>query len=49
MAEWLPMAVEPAGRNRLHLEGETRSGRYSASGLFGVRPKQRPVEWGSDD
>lgn len=49
MAEWLPMTVEPAGPNRLHVEGETRSGRYSASGLFGVRPEQRRVEWGSED
>lgn len=43
------MDVEPAGPNQVHVEGESGSGRYSATGLIGVRPEQRRVEWGSQD
>lgn len=51
MADWLPttMAVDPAGSNRVHVEGTVRGREYSATGLIGVRREQRRLEWGSQD
>jgi len=50
MARWLPtaMQVEPAGPNRVHVEGEEGDRHYDAEGLFRAQRDQLRVEWGSE-
>jgi hypothetical protein len=50
MARWLPtaMQVEPAGPDKVHVEGAGDGYRYDTEGLFRARPEQLRIEWGSE-
>ena len=50
MERWLPtaMQVEPAGPNRVHVEGRGDGFHYDTEGLFRAQRDQLRIEWGSE-
>ena len=50
MERWLPTAmdVEPAGPDRVHVEGGGSDFHYDTEGLFRAQKDQLRIEWGSE-